>query len=473
MLHKLISFNDHYTQAADSLYRTAVHLRGSGRTIQVAIIIPYFDDVRLFSPATHPHGEDSLAKKIEQVQAVLAPYGDIIRWKMIISDVTLAKKGQRAFPAPETLFPALQDRYGLTTDQLSALTLPYGYRYHSYAHEITKGAPVYAAMEELLTAEQRPNIIMFTDVDISTDLRQIGLLLEPLVIDNDDATIGTRTSDPLTPGLDIEELLITMTSYMGFKEYLMFPLKQNGIQDTQCGFKAFRTEPLAQVLPKTQDGGWAFDTELLSLIIEQGGHVRSLPIDWHDSTIASLTNLKSRWHMLRDMFEQYIRRTQNRKYITENALFIIPKRTQNIVLAHINRSIRTYDKDTDISRIINWIKTFEYFLRWQNDLLRSILGKDHLHIEMICAQLSVVQKCTENVRAGITDIITVLTQQGKLSFREKRRISRIQNTLIETKVLNFSEQLKRSDMVRFVKIFMKDLEEGHFGPYEQQNDPDD
>ena len=54
-----------------------------------------------------------------------------------------------------------------------------------------------------------------------------------------------------------------------------------GIQDTQCGFKAFR-RPAAQALFSRQTlRGFGFDVELLYLACKLGYAVKELPIDWY------------------------------------------------------------------------------------------------------------------------------------------------------------------------------------------------
>jgi len=54
----------------------------------------------------------------------------------------------------------------------------------------------------------------------------------------------------------------------------------SGIEDTQCGFKAF-TRPAAQaIFSRQQLDGWAFDAELLYLAHRLGYSVVQVPIEW-------------------------------------------------------------------------------------------------------------------------------------------------------------------------------------------------
>lgn len=52
------------------------------------------------------------------------------------------------------------------------------------------------------------------------------------------------------------------------------------IEDTQCGFKAFRRAAAQAVFSRQQLDGWAFDAEVLYLARRLGFSVRQIPIDW-------------------------------------------------------------------------------------------------------------------------------------------------------------------------------------------------
>jgi putative flippase GtrA len=52
--------------------------------------------------------------------------------------------------------------------------------------------------------------------------------------------------------------------------------------DAQCGFKAIRRDRADQLLPKIEDRGWFFDTELLVLAERAGLRIHEVPVDWID-----------------------------------------------------------------------------------------------------------------------------------------------------------------------------------------------
>jgi glycosyltransferase involved in cell wall biosynthesis len=52
------------------------------------------------------------------------------------------------------------------------------------------------------------------------------------------------------------------------------------VQDTQCGFKAFRRTAAQALFPRQRLDGWAFDAELLFLASKLGFAVVQVPIEW-------------------------------------------------------------------------------------------------------------------------------------------------------------------------------------------------
>jgi hypothetical protein len=52
--------------------------------------------------------------------------------------------------------------------------------------------------------------------------------------------------------------------------------------DAQCGFKAARAEVARALLPRVEDDGWFFDTELLLLAEHDGLRIHEVPVDWVD-----------------------------------------------------------------------------------------------------------------------------------------------------------------------------------------------
>ncbi len=52
------------------------------------------------------------------------------------------------------------------------------------------------------------------------------------------------------------------------------------IEDTQCGFKAFRRDAAQAIFARQQLEGWAFDAEILYLARKLGYTIRQVPVEW-------------------------------------------------------------------------------------------------------------------------------------------------------------------------------------------------
>jgi dolichyl-phosphate beta-glucosyltransferase len=63
--------------------------------------------------------------------------------------------------------------------------------------------------------------------------------------------------------------------------YLVRLLAVPGIQDTQCGFKAFRRNVARHLFGKQMLVGFGFDVELLFLAQKFGYVIKEMPIDWY------------------------------------------------------------------------------------------------------------------------------------------------------------------------------------------------
>lgn len=131
-------------------------------------------------------------------------------------------------------------------------------------------------------------IILTTDMDQSAPLDQIEKLL-PWFKNGYEVVIGSR-------GIKRE----------GFPWYrqlmsLVFRLLRGafilpGIQDTQCGFKAYQGRVIKEIFPQLQlfvkakkAKGWrvsAFDVELLFLAQKRGFKIKEVMVDWQDQDVS-------------------------------------------------------------------------------------------------------------------------------------------------------------------------------------------
>lgn len=123
----------------------------------------------------------------------------------------------------------------------------------------------------------KADVVACIDADLSTDLRHLPALLEPLLAGRADIVIGSR----LAPGAQVTRGLRREIVSRGYNALLGIALGA-GFSDGQCGFKAARAEVVRALLPLIEDDDQFFDTELLYLAQRNAFSIREIPVRWID-----------------------------------------------------------------------------------------------------------------------------------------------------------------------------------------------
>ncbi|GAA4705416.1 bifunctional glycosyltransferase family 2/GtrA family protein [Nocardioides conyzicola] len=120
-------------------------------------------------------------------------------------------------------------------------------------------------------------VLVYMDVDLSTDLKALLPLVAPLISGHSDLAIGTRLGHGSRVQRGPKRELISR----GYNLLLRGTLRAH-FTDAQCGFKAIRADVAREVLPLVEDNAWFFDTELLVLAERAGLRIHEVPVDWVD-----------------------------------------------------------------------------------------------------------------------------------------------------------------------------------------------
>jgi putative flippase GtrA len=120
-------------------------------------------------------------------------------------------------------------------------------------------------------------VLVYMDVDLSTDLAALLPLVAPLISGHSDLAIGTRLSRSSRVVRGPKREFISRTYNLLLRGTLA-----TSLSDAQCGFKAIRADVAARLLPLVEDTGWFFDTELLVLAERAGLRIHEVPVDWVD-----------------------------------------------------------------------------------------------------------------------------------------------------------------------------------------------
>ncbi|NPV52962.1 MAG: glycosyltransferase [Firmicutes bacterium] len=125
----------------------------------------------------------------------------------------------------------------------------------------------------------RGDYILFSDADLSTPIAEVDKLVCWLS-DGYDVAIGSRA---------LAESRITIPQPLHRRimgrvfNHLVQLVAIKGIQDTQCGFKAFTREAAQTLFTMQRVDGFAFDVEILYLARQLGFKIKEVPVEWHDS----------------------------------------------------------------------------------------------------------------------------------------------------------------------------------------------
>ena len=132
------------------------------------------------------------------------------------------------------------------------------------------------ALHEVWSHSPSP-VLVYMDVDLSTDLAALGPLVAPLISGHSDLAIGTRLARSSRVVRGPKREFISRCYNLILRGALSAKFS-----DAQCGFKAIRADVAQALLPLVEDTGWFFDTELLVLAERTGLRIHEVPVDWVD-----------------------------------------------------------------------------------------------------------------------------------------------------------------------------------------------
>jgi putative flippase GtrA len=120
-------------------------------------------------------------------------------------------------------------------------------------------------------------VLVYMDVDLSTDLNALLPLVAPLLSGHSDLAIGSRLARTARTTRGPKRELISRTYNVMLRRAL-----RARFSDAQCGFKAIRRDVATHLLPLIEDDEWFFDTELLIVAERAGLRIHEVPVDWVD-----------------------------------------------------------------------------------------------------------------------------------------------------------------------------------------------
>ena len=139
--------------------------------------------------------------------------------------------------------------------------------------------------------ESDADIMAYMDVDLSTDLAHLPVLVSAVAGEGYHVAIGSRLlPESLVVGRTLKRE-ITSRGYSLLFRSLFF----TRFRDAQCGFKAVSRSVAHDLAPLVVDNGWFFDSELLILAQKCGFRIREIPVRWTDDPDTRVRIIRTAW----------------------------------------------------------------------------------------------------------------------------------------------------------------------------------
>jgi glycosyltransferase AglD len=144
--------------------------------------------------------------------------------------------------------------------------------------------------------QSRGQVLVYMDLDLATSLTYLKPLVEAITVEGYDFATGSR----MLPESKAER---TFSRSLSSKTYnfLVRHMLGSKLHDHQCGFKAFKREPLLELLDKVEATHWFWDTEILVRAHRQGSKTKEIAVEWKSGRGTKVNLLKDSWNMFRQI----------------------------------------------------------------------------------------------------------------------------------------------------------------------------
>lgn len=152
------------------------------------------------------------------------------------------------------------------------------------------------------------DIVVFMDVDLSSDLTFLEPLVRSIVDERYDMAVGNRLGSRSTV---ISKKFVRKIASWFYNMFVRIMIGSS-LDDHQCGFKAMKKSSFDSISPLLQENGWIFDTELIAVSIQSGMKISSVDIIWSDRGDSKVSLFKDSIKMFMDVIKLKRRLSKNR-----------------------------------------------------------------------------------------------------------------------------------------------------------------
>jgi glycosyltransferase AglD len=135
-------------------------------------------------------------------------------------------------------------------------------------------------------------VLIYMDLDLATDLKYLKPLAEAISVEGYDFSTGSRMMAESKAERAMSRSISSKTY-----NFLVRHMLGSKLRDHQCGFKAFKREPLMSLLDKVGATHWFWDTEIMVRAYRQGYRVKEIPVEWKSGKGTKVSLFKDSWNM--------------------------------------------------------------------------------------------------------------------------------------------------------------------------------
>ena len=135
--------------------------------------------------------------------------------------------------------------------------------------------------------DSNADIVMYMDVDLSTDLTALPIALESLET-RCHIAVGSRLMSGARTTRSFKRSLLSIGYNMLIKLFFF-----SSFSDAQCGFKALTRETAELIVPHIQNNNWFFDTELLILADQNKFVIEEIPVTWIEDSDSRVNRIRT------------------------------------------------------------------------------------------------------------------------------------------------------------------------------------
>jgi glycosyltransferase AglD len=139
-------------------------------------------------------------------------------------------------------------------------------------------------------------VLVYMDLDLATNLKALKPLVEAITVEGYDFATGSR----MLPQSKVERSLRRSISSKTYN-FLVRRMLGSKLRDHQCGFKAFKREPVLQLLDEVEATHWFWDTEIMVRAQRRGYTVKEIAVEWQSGRGTKVNLFKDSWNMGRQV----------------------------------------------------------------------------------------------------------------------------------------------------------------------------